>query len=74
MRIWLLTPKGKGRSLNSKFILNWLNKIEKPLIIENNKEKYYRDHIGNWACRICGKSYSQESNIKTHIKEHDNIT
>ena len=28
MNAWLLTPKGKGRKLTHKFILNWLNKCE----------------------------------------------
>ena len=31
MQIWLTTPKGKGRKLTRRFMLNWLGKIDKPL-------------------------------------------
>lgn len=31
MNAWFLTPKGAGRKLTHKFILNWLNKCEKDL-------------------------------------------
>lgn len=31
MRYWLALPQNKGRQLTKRFILNWINKIEKPL-------------------------------------------
>lgn len=31
MDAWLLLPKNKGRKKTQRFILNWLNKIEKPI-------------------------------------------
>lgn len=31
MRAWLSTPKGKGRKLSKGFIVNWLNKIDRPI-------------------------------------------
>lgn len=39
MNAWFLTPKGKGRKLTHKFILNWLNKCEQDLtpLKETNK-------------------------------------
>jgi hypothetical protein len=33
MKGWLLTPKGKGRMLTSKFVANWLGRVDKPLTI-----------------------------------------
>lgn len=32
MDAWLLTPKGKGKKKTPRFILNWLNRIEVPII------------------------------------------
>lgn len=34
MDAWLLMPRNKGRKKTSRFILNWLNKIEKPMKIK----------------------------------------
>lgn len=31
MKAWLLTPRGKGRKLTKRFVINWLNKCDKPL-------------------------------------------
>ena len=31
MKAWLMTPKGMGRQLNRRFIVNWLNKLERPI-------------------------------------------
>jgi len=31
MDAWFLTPKGKGRQKTRRFIVNWLNKIDKPV-------------------------------------------
>jgi hypothetical protein len=31
MQAWLLTPKGNGRKITRKFVLNWLNKMDKPM-------------------------------------------
>ena len=31
MRMWLLTPKGRGRKLTRGFVVSWLNKIDRPL-------------------------------------------
>lgn len=31
MDAWLLTPKGKGRQKTRRFVVNWLNKIDKPM-------------------------------------------
>lgn len=36
MRGWLSTPRGKGRKLTRQFIVNWLNKVDRPL--EGGKE------------------------------------
>ena len=36
MRAWLLTPKGRGRKLTRQFVVNWLNKVDRPLRLENN--------------------------------------
>lgn len=37
MRAWLMTPKGKGRKLTRRFVVNWLNKCDgKPLETEPN--------------------------------------
>jgi hypothetical protein len=40
MRVWLTTPKGKGRKLTKTFVVNWLNKCEPPYEPPtNNKPK-----------------------------------
>ena len=36
MQAWLLTPKGRGRKLSRQFIVNWLNKAERPLLLPVN--------------------------------------
>lgn len=33
-RAWLLTPAGRGRQLTRKFIVNWLNRTDTPLLPE----------------------------------------
>jgi hypothetical protein len=33
MKAWLMTPKGRGRQLNRRFIVNWLGKIDKPISV-----------------------------------------
>jgi len=36
MQAWLLTPKGRGRKLTRRFVVNWLNKCDgKPLTSES---------------------------------------
>lgn len=37
MDAWLSMPKNKGRKKTQRFILNWLNKIEKPMQIKDTK-------------------------------------
>ena len=37
MDAWLLLPKAKGRSKTKQFVLNWLNKIDKPIGGGNGK-------------------------------------
>ncbi len=37
MDAWLLLPKNKHRKKTLSFILNWINKIEKPLEAQNGK-------------------------------------
>lgn len=32
MDIWLAQPKNKNRKKTRQFILNWLNKIERPVV------------------------------------------
>lgn len=39
MDAWLLLPKNKNRQKTPRFILNWLNKIERPLVVEMPKRK-----------------------------------
>lgn len=39
MDAWLLLPKNKGRKKTSRFILNWINKIEKPFQISQPQIK-----------------------------------
>ena len=31
LRAWLLTPKGRGKQLTQNRLVNWLNKIDKPM-------------------------------------------
>jgi hypothetical protein len=31
MQAWLLTPRGRGRKINRRFVVNWLNKLDKPM-------------------------------------------
>ena len=40
MDAWLLLPKARGRKKTKQFVLNWLNKIEKPLEPQQAKHKY----------------------------------
>lgn len=40
MKAWLMTPRGKRRKLTRGFIVNWLNKIDKPIEIEDQYEGY----------------------------------
>lgn len=39
MDAWLSLPKNKGRKKTGKFMLNWLNKIEKPMEVETEPFK-----------------------------------
>jgi hypothetical protein len=39
MDAWLLIPKNKGRKKTPRFIVNWLNKIEKPLTREQEESE-----------------------------------
>lgn len=43
MDAWLLTPKGKGRQKTRKFIVNWLNKIDKPVTTEDHRYDFLND-------------------------------
>jgi hypothetical protein len=52
MDAWLMTPKGKGRKKNHRFVLNWLNKID--VAVQSNVEtehekakRLYREKISN---------------------------
>ena len=38
MHAWLLTPKGRGRKLTRQFVVNWLNKVDRPMQLS--------DHMG----------------------------
>ena len=40
MDAWLLTPKGHGRKKSRGFIVNWLNKIEKPMDTAADRNPY----------------------------------
>lgn len=31
MQAWLLTPKGRGRKITRRFVVNWLNKLDRPM-------------------------------------------
>ena len=31
MDAWLLTPKGRGRKKTRQFVVNWLNRVDRPL-------------------------------------------
>lgn len=46
MDAWLLTPKGKGRKKNHRFVLNWLNKIDVSIqsTTESEFDKKVREH------------------------------
>jgi len=35
------------------------------------ENKYFKNHVGNYECRICSKSYSKLENLMEHLKEHD---
>lgn len=37
MDAWFLTPKGRGRQKTRRFIVNWLNRIDKPLMPEKKR-------------------------------------
>lgn len=39
MQAWLSLPGNKGRKLTPRFVLNWLNKIERPLAVGSNGTK-----------------------------------
>lgn len=43
MRAWLLTPAGRGRQMTHRFILNWLNKADRPLKIPSPKQVQAKD-------------------------------
>ena len=43
MDAWLLTPKGKGRKKTRRFIVNWLNKIDKPLEVKDTRYDFLKD-------------------------------
>lgn len=40
MDAWLLTPKGRRRQKTRGFVVNWLNKIDKPLQEVNQDERF----------------------------------
>lgn len=56
MRAWLQTPKGRGRQLTRQFVLNWLNRVPRPVaIIETAKSGSEDDEIE----RLYGKGYEE---------------
>ena len=38
MKAWLLTPKGRGRKLTKRFVVNWLNKIDAPISLNGSSQ------------------------------------
>jgi hypothetical protein len=44
MDAWLLTSKGRRRRKTQTFILNWLNRIEKPMSIQSEPSKSAAEH------------------------------
>lgn len=39
MDAWFMTPSGKGRQKTRRFILNWLNKVERPMKTDSKQNK-----------------------------------
>jgi hypothetical protein len=44
MTAWLSTPKGKSRNLTRGFVVNWLNRVDKPMDSKTNWEE-----LEKWA-------------------------
>ena len=44
MDAWLMTPKGRGRQKNRRFIVNWLNKLDpsQPRVAVNGVNVYHQ--------------------------------
>ena len=40
MKAWFMTPRGRGRKLTRRFIINWLNKTDKPIEIARTLNHY----------------------------------
>ncbi len=57
MQAWLLTPKGKGRSLTKRFVVNWLNRLDVPLELASQapKTKFDREYDEYQAKRRAAK-------------------
>lgn len=36
MQAWFLTPRGRKRKLTRTFVVNWLNKIDAPIVLPNS--------------------------------------
>lgn len=54
MQAWLLTPKGRGRTLTKGFVVNWLNKVDAPLALEpkTKAELEYEDFKKRKAAKL----------------------
>lgn len=54
MDAWLLTSKGKGRQKTRRFILTWLNRIDKPVVTQPKPEPKPDPNCD--ICRVDGKA------------------
>ena len=53
MRAWLLTPAGRGRKINRRFMVNWLNKIDTEI-----------DFHGHKSSQISGPTLSEKMEMQ----------
>jgi hypothetical protein len=70
MAAWLLTPAGRGRQLTHRFILNWLNKCDRPVKIPGPTRVEARDvalpsEFRKWAVEAYASKADDIGKMKT---------
>lgn len=68
MNAWLLTPKGTGRKITHKFILNWLNKCERDLGQPLHPQRGSAKTAGNWT-RLEERERARQEALKNEPKK-----
>lgn len=66
MEAWLSLPTNKGRKFTPRFVLNWLNKIERPLTVNGNGSRAPVRYVLNDAKEVCLRCHNTGTETTPH--------